>query len=310
MKNNNKFENLVHLYTQNLLDLLKSEFTDDERSYGFEYEFISTRPLTPEDMKHIYRFLSSCGFHPNGDILLSDSGMYITFEPGGQIEYCSPPVLKADDIGFHRLMRIIAYTNKAIKEALGIEYVGRGYIPGRADAPMILKAKRYHYLHGRMMQSGTRGREMMKGTASIHLHARILNMEDVVPLYKLFRELSQSEEFKMSPERRDIWNHTDPSRCGLAVKTVQNINTPEDLIKEMVRFAVKADDIEENIPFAEKKDTRFDEFLYHMTTMFTDVRLNMKGPSWELRTLDSLPLVEFEKKWKTFIRIIENAELK
>jgi len=43
-----------------------------------------------------------------------------------------------------------------------------------------------------------------------------------------------------------------------------------------------------------------------MTTIFTDIRLNMKGLTWELRTLDSQPLDVFKKKWKIFIRKIED----
>jgi len=306
MKNNNTFENIIDSYTNNLMELLQKRFTSSERSYGFEYEFISKEPLSMEHIQEVYDLLPQCGFSSDGTQFTSDSGMYITIEPGGQIEYCSPPVLRAGDQQFHDLVELIAQTNKKIKESLNINYIGKGYIPGRGNAPMVLKADRYHNLHARMLKTGTRGREMMKGTASIHLHARILDMDDMVPLFGKFLELSMSDEFKMSSDRRDIWKNTDPVRCGQPVKDLRGINGPEVLLHEIVRFAMNAEDIGENVPFPGKKDTSFDAFLYHITTLFTDVRLNMKGPTWELRTLDSRPIPEFEQKWKKFTHSIEN----
>lgn len=305
MKNKIKIEDLIDLYTCKLINRLGKSFTSKKRSYGFEYEFISDTPLTSEDMARIYEVLKECGFKFDGSVYMSDTGMYITIEPGGQIEYCSPPLLKADDKTFQQLMGQIRKTNSAIKNRLGIDYMGKGYIPNRTDSPMILDAKRYHNLHKRMLLSGSRGKEMMKATASIHLHARILDMHDVVPLFKKFLELSMSHEFAMSSDRRDIWDNTDPARSGQLVKDAHRIKTPEDLIKEIVGFTMSAEDIRENVPFLETSDTSFEAFLYHMTTIFTDIRLNMKGPSWELRTLDSQPIEVFEQKWKHFITRIE-----
>ncbi len=305
MKNGKKIQTLMDVFTDKLMDLLIQKFSPGQRTYGFEYEFLSMQPLSPEDMERVYAVLPACGFTPDGPAFISASGMYITIEPGGQIEYCSPPLLKGDTQGFQQLTKMIQETNRTIRDRLGIEYIGTGYISDRVDAQMILKAQRYQNLHARMLRTGTRGREMMKGTASIHLHARILDMEDVIPLYKRFTELSLSDNFKMSADRRDIWNNTDPVRCGLPVKDPHRITRPKDLLYEIVRFAVMAEDIGENVPFPEKKDTRFEAFLYHMTTLFTDIRLNLKGPSWELRTLDSQPIDVFQKKWNTFINSIE-----
>jgi hypothetical protein len=308
MKNNKNIDNLVDLYTGKLMDLLVKGFTRKERSYGFEYEFISDKPLSKEDMEGVYKVLADCGFLYDGAIYASESGMYITIEPGGQIEYCSPPILGEDSRKFRKLISIIQETNKAIKDSLGIEYMGTGYIPNRGDVPMILEAQRYQDLHDRMLISGTRGREMMKGTASIHLHARILDMDDLVPLFGRVLELSLSNEFKMSSDRRDIWDNTDPARCGQPVKDFQSKKDPESLLREIVRFDMTADDIRENVPFPGKQDTSFDAFLYHMTTIFTDIRLNLKGPTWELRTLDGQPIPVFEQKWNEFINKIENVE--
>jgi glutamate--cysteine ligase len=306
MKIDKKIEDLIHSYTGKLIDLLREGFTENERSYGFEYEFISRKPLNYKDMQRVYDVLQANGFLKDGAVFLSDSGMYITIEPGGQIEYCSPPLLKGDLQRFDALIELIKETNRVIKESLGIDYISVGFIPNREGAPMILDAERYQHLHNRMLTSGTRGREMMKGTASIHLHARIIDMDDMVPLFGKFLDLSTSDAFKMSPDRRDIWDNTDPVRCGQPVNDLQRIKSPEALIKEIIRFVMNADDIRENVPFPMKEDTSFEAFLYHMTTIFTDIRLNLKGPTWELRTLDSQSIPVFEQKWKEFINTIEN----
>ena len=47
-----------------------------------------------------------------------------------------------------------------------------------------------------------------------------------------------SNEFKMGRERRDIWNNTDPARCGLPYENIDGNSTPFDLIKELVSVAV------------------------------------------------------------------------
>ena len=187
---------------------------------------------------------------------------------------------------------------------LGIEYVATGYIPGRADSPLCLSETRYKNLHARMPMSGTRGLEMMKGTASIHLHARICNVKELAPLFYRMCEMATMEEFRMQDDRRDIWNNTDASRCGLPYDIPEHSDARRT-IEEIVKFALGADEIAQNIPFYETEDLSFETFMNHMTTIFTDVRLNVKGPSIELRTLDSLPFPQFKERWDRFVAEME-----
>jgi gamma-glutamylcysteine synthetase len=70
-----------------------------------------------------------------------------------------------------------------------------------------------------------------------------------------------------------------------------------------VRYALKVVVLGEQVPFESSSDRSFSAFLYHMTTIFTDVRFNLKGPTLELRTLDSMPTGEFTHKWFEFIRL-------
>lgn len=300
-------DQLLEGFTNVFLEVLRKRAPGGPRSYGFEYEFISRTPLSLDHMEEIYRFLPSCGFEEDEGSFVSPSGMYITFEPGGQIEYHSTPMFGWDKIGFRGALSEIDDTNEAILKRLGIEYLSVGYIPGRGDAPLCLTTERYRNLHARMARSGTRGREMMKGTASIHLHVVIGSIREVRSLFQELCELSVSDEFRMSPDRRDIWDNTDPTRCGQAVCGHKDLQSAEQLVREMVRFALDAVDLWEGMPFRKRREITFDKFLYHMTTIFTDVRINCKGPTMELRTLDSVPTSYFEEKWKRFISIVQDV---
>ena len=288
-------------FTERLLALLSERAVTGPRTFGFEYEFLAKKALNLELMDELYAFLPTRGFSANGDRFDSASGMYVSFEPGGQIEYCSPPLRYGDRSGFERLLILIKETNAAIQKAMGIEYLAVGYIPGRAGAPLCLGSERYRNLHAHMPKSGMRGLEMMKGTAAIQLHVAIRNIQEIPKLFRKLCELSISKDFKMSPDRRDIWDNTDPTRCGIPSSDIRKIDNTRHLLREFVRFALLAEDIQENMPFMNLEDISFDKFIYHMTTIFTDVRLNLKGPSLELRTPDSVPISEFVKKWELFV---------
>ncbi len=300
------FENeLVRMFSDNILEMLGKKVDTGRRTYGFEYEFLPTHPLELRDMERLYEFLVSKEFTRVGDVFYSSSGISITFEPGGQIEYQSPPLFEEDEKLFHHLLECIENTNAIILKELGIKYIGTGYLPNRATSPICLTSKRYMDMHERMGFCGTRGREMMKGTASIHLHMGINSPGDLALYFPLLQYLAEDKAFRMGDERRDIWNKTDASRCVMSYKKLNAIDGPEPVIEDIVRFALSAEDISDHIPFYLQKDVSFDLFLYHMTTIFTDVRLNMKGPTLELRTLDSMPVDSFKEKWKKYISILK-----
>ncbi len=297
---------LVRDYSGRLVKILQQGKMDRPKTYGFEYEFIAGRPLSLARMKELFDFLPICGFKPEPKGFISSSGMLISFEPGGQIEYGSPPLLSHDTDSFHRLLESIEKTNSAIRQNLGIDYKDTGYLPGREDAPLCLTSDRYKKLNDRFLKTGTRGLEMMKGTASIHLHMLIRDIRELSPVFYKLRDMASSEEFRMSDERRNVWDHTDNDRCGQPYGNTSQPLDSTELLDEMVCFALNAETIGENIPFRMTNGFTFDAFLDHLTTLFTDIRFNIKGPSLELRTLDSMPLNSFVLKWEKFISILEN----
>jgi len=305
MTETDKLNDLVETYSRLLLNRMSEIAKQRSRTYGFEYEFLSDTPISLDHMEMLYRFLPERGYVWEEDYFRDPSGLSIAFEPGGQIEYHSPPFLPDDTDKISGWLEQIAKTNADISQELKINYIGTGYLPDRADAPLCLTSQRYKNLHSRLAISGKRGHEMMKGTASIHLHVVIRSLEELFPLFSGMCVLSLGDEFKMQKDRRDIWNHTDATRCGLPFDFSDSRNDPGEVIRQVVRFTLEAEEIGKGQVFYKMPDIDFDSFLYHLTTIFTDVRLNLKGPTMELRTLDSMPVTEFAGKLTKFTAFFE-----
>ncbi len=299
------FDHLLRLYTEKYLEVLSRLKNTGRRSYGFEYEFLPTRILTPADVSAVSRLLASEGFLKDKDVLYADNGLGVAFEPGGQIEYASPPLFADDMQRFDDLLVAVQTTNALIRRHLGIDFIAVDFMPHRKDAPLCLTSERYVKLHQRLSTVDRRGLEMMKGTASIHLHVVISGIDEILPLFRVLCRLSRTDGFKMSPMRRDIWMQTDSCRCGLPPCCSEILPSSEILIRRLVNFALHADVLGEDVPFAVSSDVSFDAFLRHMTTLFTDVRFNLKGPTLELRTMDSMPVEWFCHRWHDFVLRLE-----
>ncbi|MCF8111718.1 MAG: hypothetical protein K9J85_09545 [Desulfobacteraceae bacterium] len=305
MDENQLISGLARDFTRRFLKVLAAPLPRKERTYGFEYEFLPHRPMEIKDLMEVEGVLS--GFGQRGkDGVYFENGICVAFEPGGQLEYCSPPILPHDETAVDGLMDFMLDMNHKIKQSTGIEYLARSYMPGRKNSPLCLTSDRYVNLHRRLAKSGTRGHEMMKGTAAIHLHAAICSMDEVLPLFYRFCELSADKMFKMSEVRRDIWNRTDNTRCGMPPCCRESMDDPSVLIDRLVRFGLNAVVPGEEKPFYLVSERSFEAFLYHITTIFTDVRFNLKGTTFELRTPDSMPLKEFKSRWRRFIELTEN----
>lgn len=291
-----------------LADLISSRLSPvRERLYGFEYEFMPGRVLTGIDLENIHALLEELGYI-RGPGLFRGTNHYITFEPGGQIEYCSDPVPASDLETVRSIVARALSVNAAMKQRLNIEYIPIGYIPGRGDAPLLLREPRYENLHTLLAGTGSRGHEMMKGTAAIHLHVGLLSLDELPGLWNTVCQMSRTPDFAMGPDRRDIWDNTDPSRCGLLCgREDVPSNDPMRFLEKMTRFGMGALDLAAGVPFHQLPHPDFSLFQQHLTTLFTDVRINMKGITLELRTLDSLPPALFLERWRRFLDLMEDS---
>jgi gamma-glutamylcysteine synthetase len=296
-------------YCDRFRSLLKERVEGrSERTFGFEYEFISQRALDHETFRLVRGLLPVLGFPERNGLWINEQEMYITFEPGGQIEFSSPPLSRNDGVLFSDLMQTIETTIQRIGELAGVDYITVPYIQGRDQAPMLLEAARYRNLHGLLKNTGERGHDMMKGTAAIHLHASLCSLDELLPMWELMCAMSKEDGYAMGPDRRDIWNRTDPTRCGLTCAGAQNIDSSDTLLEKLVEFAMKALDLDTSLPFERiRPRPDFSAFLYHFTTIFTDVRLNTKGMTLELRTPDTRPIHLFKGAWIDFLDTLQRC---
>ena len=308
MQENENPQFLVEKFTSLMTNSIEKRMPREKQTFGFEYEFMPERILDLSDMEDLYSFLHNRGFEFKDGAFADSGGMVVTFEPGGQIEYHSVPLLKEDSNAFSESLEEIRSINESIEKHLGIRYISTAYIPGRKDAPLCLQSERYVNLHNRLGHISQRGREMMKGTASIHLHVVIRYMDEIVPLFLRLTELVFTDQFGMSEQRRSIWDQTDPCRCGLPFGPVKKTDRPDRVIREFVTAAVYADVLGKDRPFYQAVDQSFDNFYSHFTTIFTDIRLNAKGPTLELRTPDSVPFERFESMWYDFMERMSDIE--
>ncbi len=303
---NIKQKTMLDMFTNMLLNDLQVNINGKQKStFGFEIEFLPVEIIDIKQVERICLILPGLGFKNSANGFISDTGLCITFEPGGQIEFCSPPIEGSDFPRFDDFLNQIAETNGKIFKRLGIKYRCTSFIPNRGGIDLCLEGTRYRFMHKRFKTSGTRGREMMKGTAAVHLHAGLQSLKELPAVYKTFCRLSKNKDFSMSDERRDIWQNTDPERCKMPDIDINHIeNNPGRLIKGIVHHALSVEDLYSSIPLYETNNIGFDYFKEHLTTLFPDVRLNLKGPSLELRTPDSRPLPEMAKTWSKFISIV------
>ena len=299
-----KADDISAVYAEKLLDIILTRGNSLPRTYGFEYEFLPDRVLSHDDMSRLSAFLLSVGYGFEKGIY-SKGKRRIAFEPGGQIEYLSPPLQVSDNVEFNETIDWIQDMNSMIEIETGIRYLGTDYIPGRYTAPLLLTSDRYSRMHKRFMEVDSRGPDMMKGTAAIHLHAAITSREDLERMYPLFCEMASNEEFRMSGARREIWNRTDECRCTLPDVNMEN--GALSILEDIVRFALEAVELKSGKPFCNIEENGFSDFLDHLTTIFTDVRVNVKFATLELRTPDSRPLGEFPYLWQKFIEKCEDV---
>lgn len=264
------------------------------RMYGFEYEWTPASVITPADFDRVRAALPRAGFRADGPETTApwrdETGTVITFEPGGQIEFDSPPLIIAPgarptpDGPVERVLETAVRTTAIVAEHAGVRYHTVPYVPGRIDAPMLHDKPRYQNMHRRLGFAGHRGREMMKATASVHLHVGFVGLDEFVRAFGLLSALAVDPRFAAGPDRRAIWDDTDPTRCGLTAPAPGD--DARAAVARVVDLGLAAHDLYTDRPAGEL-DMNDDAFRTHLTTLFTDVRPNLKGPTLELRTPDS-----------------------
>jgi glutamate--cysteine ligase len=282
---------------------------------GVEWEFIPVEassgrrcPMESEGSSATLPFLRHWGSRqnwtegrtPKGTPCFSlPSGGTLTFEPGGQLEYSSPPCSSAASLLW--LLRSVVLPLQAAAAAEGIELLTYGIDPSNPIecAPLLVHAKRYSRMAEYFADIGDAGAKMMRQTASLQIN---VNFDDQAELR--WRVLNASAPciiamFANSPiydgsptghqsTRSAVWRAVDPARTGLPFDDLRPVEA-------YLEFALSAPAmllprVDGKIrPFGEwlrRADPSLEDWHDHLSTLFPEVR--PRG-HLELRSCDALP---------------------
>ena len=227
------------------------------------------------------------------------AGGTLTFEPGGQLEYSSPPCRSPSAL--LALLRAVVVPLRAAAGSEGIELLAAGLDPcNPADAaPLLLHTPRYTRMAEYLEAIGPAGARMMRQTAAFQVS---LDLDDE-PLRRwmvlnaaapyMVAIFANSPVYDGAPTgcrsmRAEVWRTLDPARTGLPCD-------PRDPVGHYADFALRAPAIllpgEDGMhrPFGEwlgHARPTGEEWREHLTTLFPEVR--PRG-HLELRSCDSVP---------------------
>jgi glutamate--cysteine ligase len=226
------------------------------------------------------------------------SGGTLTFEPGGQLEYSSPPFRSASAL--LAVLRGVILPLRAAAAGEGIELLAVGLDPYNCEeqAPLLLQARRYERMAEYLVRRGPAGARMMRQTAAFQigvdlddepwLRWRVLNAAAPFfvaifansPIYAGQRTGHQSS-------RADVWRKLDPARTGLPYHEDAPVQTYLDFALDAP--AILLPTIEgEHMPFGEwlvRAEPTLEEWQDHLSTLFPEVR--PRG-HLELRSTDAI----------------------
>ena len=225
-----------------------------------------------------------------------DDGAYISFEPGGQIEISTAPKPTGSEV-IDSTQSLVKLLRDAMSNA-GIELLARGVDPfNTIDAvPLQLKRDRYADMTRYFDSIGPSGVQMMRQTAALQMNLergenpksrwRLLNSlaPIVVALFANSR-LYARKPTAWASYRAQLWRTLDSSRTGI-------IFDETEPAERYLRFALDAVAIRGDgpayRPFREwmlEPATTSDDWLFHLTTLFPEVR---PKEFFELRSADTI----------------------
>lgn len=287
-----------------------------EKRVGIETEHFvlndQGEPITYETLDAIMQ-----GLVQEGDVTVEEDGHFlgyyneefsITLEPAAQLEISVMPQKDVAD-----MERILKRFYKEYGDALqeyGYHLVHAGYHPTRlAKELSLIPKKRYEYMNAYFRNSGSRGYQMMRATASTQVSVDYLNEPDfvkkyrlacaLVPVFSLLTENSPVYEGKRSPRfltRSYVWQDVDPVRCltpdsafradfGFRAYAAELYGKPPILVKEgNLTRSTGNDTLAE---WYKEKELNLSEIEHLISMFFPDVRLKQY---LEIRPADSLPM--------------------
>ncbi|MCL2422020.1 MAG: glutamate-cysteine ligase family protein, partial [Defluviitaleaceae bacterium] len=197
-----------------------------------------------------------------------------------------------------------------ILDDMGCELVNVGYHPkSRIDELPLIPKERYKYMEAHFKTTGTKGKNMMKGSAASHVSLDYENEADFKRKFRVANILGpllsficdntpvfEGEPFAGRMARTHIWNDVDPARSMVVRDALDSdfgfreyakyiYDLPPVLLIEGDKTTFTGTRLVSEI-FADRKMTNED--MTHVSSMaFPDVRLKSHV---EIRMADSMPI--------------------
>ena len=242
----------------------------------------------------------------------SSNGNY-SLEPGGQIEWSSPPSYRLKDIERDLLEYKDSLDKILNREGFKSLYIGVDPFNNPREIDLIAQ-KKYLLMNDNMDKKGSLGKWMMRNTCSIQINYDIIDEPDLEELTFILDCIhpvtsylfSNSPFIEKKPNgnlnlRNHIWENTDSDRCRSLVD--HGIFKRKDLLELYLEFALQVPSIfklddDFNIQSSQSAlgddlKSRFDKGLLRpediqaaLHQIFTNVRLKNLI---EVRDIDCLP---------------------
>ena len=225
-------------------------------------------------------------------------GGTLTFEPGGQLEYSSPPCRSASTL--LSILRSVVPPLRAAASDEGIDLLAAGIDPLNSEeqAPLLLHAKRYVCMAEYLALRGPAGARMMRQTAAFQvsldfddepwLRWRVLNaLTPYVVAIFANSPIYAGQRTENQSERANVWRLLDPLRTGIPYDEHEPVQAYLDFALAAPALLLPTVDGEHR-PFSEwlaQANPTTEEWRDHLSTLFPEVR--PRG-HLELRSADAI----------------------
>lgn len=185
----------------------------------------------PRGIEAILRAYSRFGYEPfeeNGRAIAAQKGgLTVSIEPGGQVELSGRPFQDVHAVA-EELDRHLEI-GRAIGSDLGVEFLAAGYRPwGTPETARWVPKERYAVMRPFLAARGRLAPDMMSMTGSAQASFDFASERDAAEKLRVSlgaqpaivalcanSPVVRGAESGWQSFRTEVWNHTDPARCGL-----------------------------------------------------------------------------------------------
>lgn len=226
------------------------------------------------------------------------AGGTLTFEPGGQLEYSTPPCRSPSAL--LALLRAVVLPLRAAAAAEGITLLAVGIDPLNPieGAPLLLRTKRYQCMADYLARRSPAGARMMRQTAAFQvaldlddepwLRWQVLNAAApyVVAIFANSTVYAGAETGCASA-RASVWRALDPARTGLPWCASRPVERYLDfaLAAPAILLPAVGGEHLSLVEWLDRANITAHEWHDHLTTLFPEVR--PRG-HFELRSADAV----------------------